>query len=58
MLGGGRSRLSAQVDRSKGRRSAFVPSSITFSRQGCWNVEARSGRARLAFVILVVNRAG
>jgi hypothetical protein len=37
--------------------SDFVPSSLIFSSAGCWSVTARSGKARVRYVVRVVNLA-
>lgn len=50
-LDGPGSRLRASLD--QGHRK-FVPSALTFSDPGCWRVRARSGRARVRYVVHVV----
>jgi len=37
--------------------SDFVPSTLIFSSAGCWSVTARSGKARVRYVVRVVNLA-
>lgn len=37
--------------------SGFQPSGVVFPSEGCWRVTGRVGRARLSFVVLVVEAA-
>lgn len=46
--------LRANLDQG---HSDFVPSSLIFSSAGCWSVTARSGKARVRYVVRVVNLA-
>lgn len=41
-----------------GPAGEFVPSHLIFRTSGCWQVTARSGAARLAFVVRVLGRDG
>ncbi|HEX8083307.1 MAG TPA: hypothetical protein VF529_03390 [Solirubrobacteraceae bacterium] len=50
-LDGPGSRLRASVNQDHRK---FVPSSLIFSDPGCWAVRARSGRARVRYVVRVV----
>ncbi len=51
-------RLVAQLGQATGPAGEFVPSHLIFRTSGCWEVTARSGLARLGFVIRVVGRDG
>lgn len=48
-------RFRATIDRQYGGRrySPFVPGGLVFSDVGCWQVDARAGRAQVSYVVLV-----
>ena len=47
-------RVSAEVPNAYGSRG-FQPTSITFPREGCWEVTGRAGRGELTFVTIVID---
>ncbi|MEO6858289.1 MAG: hypothetical protein ABI323_06840 [Solirubrobacteraceae bacterium] len=51
-------RLVALLRQPTGPAGEFVPSHLVFRTSGCWQVNARSGPARLAFVVRVLGRDG
>jgi hypothetical protein len=53
----GGERLRSQYSNHLGRKSEVVPGGMTFRREGCWTIKARSGSATLEAVIWVVNLA-
>jgi hypothetical protein len=54
-------RLDAEAGRLRVRigqgQEEFVPSALTFSSEGCWEVTARSGRVQARYVVRVVDHA-
>jgi hypothetical protein len=45
--------LQTQIQNHRGPTKHVVPGSLSFPRTGCWRVNAKSGKARLSFVVWV-----